>query len=270
MTRNLKVAIGSVGAIGKRVAEKIDSGIPGLTLTAVSANNKGAAKERLAHLNNQVPIVDLNELADLADVVVECAPSKMFRDIATPVIEQGKTFVPLSIGALLSNWDLVDRAAETGAAIRAPSGAILGLDALRAAAQGTINEVRMITTKHPRGLDGAPYLIENNIDVHSITTKTRIFEGSARDGAAGFPANVNVAAAVALAGAGPDKTRLEIWADPEVDRNLHTVQVDADSAAFEMHMRSIPTPDNPRTGLIVGNSVIAVLRGLAAPLVVGA
>lgn len=266
----LKVAIGSVGAIGKRVAERIDAGIEGLELVAVSANNKDAAAKRLSHLNTELPIMDLGDLADHADVVVECAPSKHFREIAEPVIAQGKTFVPLSVGALLPNWDLVDRAAETGASIRAPSGAILGLDALRAAAEGEIFEVRMITRKHPRGLAGAPHLEQNNIDVDAISEATCVFEGSARDGAKGFPANVNVAAAVALAGAGPDKTRLEIWADPAVDRNLHTVKVDADSAAFEMHMRSIPTPDNPRTGLIVANSVIAVLRGLAAPLVVGA
>ncbi len=95
-----------------------------------------------------------------------------------------------------------------------------------------------------------------------------MFEGSARDGARGFPANVNVAAALALAGIGPDRTRLEIWADPTVTRNTHTIEVEADSARFRMTIENIPS-ENPRTGRITALSVIACLDGLVAPLRIG-
>jgi aspartate dehydrogenase len=96
-----------------------------------------------------------------------------------------------------------------------------------------------------------------------------VFEGSAREGARGFPANVNVAAALGLAGIGPDRTRIEIWADPGVSRNTHTIEVDADSARFTMTIENVPSAENPRTGRITALSVIAALRGLVAPLKIG-
>ena len=153
-------------------------------------------------------------LAQSCDIVVECLPPDMFRKVATSVIEAGKIFMPLSVGQLLENWDLVERAKQTGARILVPTGALLGLDAVRAAAEGTIHSVKMVTRKPPNGLEGAPYLVERGISLKDLKAPKKIFDGSAREGARGFPANVNVAAALSLAGIGPDKTRLEIWADP--------------------------------------------------------
>ena len=127
----------------------------------------------------------------------------------------------------------------------------------------------MVTRKPPQGLAGAPYLVANNISLDGLTAPLKIFDGSARDGARGFPANVNVAAALSLAGIGPDRTRLEIWADPGVERNMHTIEVDAESARFTMSIENVPSAENPRTGKITGLSVVALLRRLVAPLVVG-
>ena len=141
-----------------------------------------------------------------------------------------------------------------------PTGALLGLDAVRAAAEGAIRSVTMITRKPPRGLAGAPYLEQHGIALEGLGAPLRVFEGSAREGARGFPANVNVAAALSLAGIGPERTRLEIWADPGVERNTHRIVVEADSARFEMQIENVPTEDNPRTGKITRSSVIAALR----------
>ena len=96
-----------------------------------------------------------------------------------------------------------------------------------------------------------------------------IFKGSATEGAKAFPANVNVAAAVGLAGIGANETELEIWADPNLKRNTHKVEVDADSAIFEMSIQNVQTPENPGTGKITGLSVIACLRGLKSPFKIG-
>lgn len=266
----IRIAIGSLGTIGLNVAERLDQGIDGLTLAAVSASTATAAQQRVAHFKNSPQAVPLNELADHADIVVECAPAAVFRDIAEPAIAAGKIFMPLSVGALLSHWDLVDQARQTGAQILVPSGALLGLDAVRAASEGEIHSATMVTRKPPAGLAGAPHLIDNNIDIENLTEPKLVFEGSARDGAKGFPANVNVAAALSLAGPGPDNTQLQIWADPTVTRNTHTIKVDASSASFEMKMLSIPTTEKPATGRIVALSVIASLRARVAPLVVGA
>jgi aspartate dehydrogenase len=165
--------------------------------------------------------------------------------------------------------DLVERAKETGARLVLPTGALIGLDAVRAAAEGEIASVTLETRKPPRGLAGAPYLVDNDISVEHLNTAKKVFEGNAREAAKGFPANVNVAAALSLAGIGPDRTSVQIWADPEVTRNTHTIRVEADSARFTMTIENIPTEENPKTGKITALSVIATLRRLTAPLTAG-
>lgn len=265
----LTVAIGGFGVIGQAVARKLDDGIPGLRLIAVSARDRDAAARRMAGMARPVQVNGLGELAALADVVVECAPAAVFAEVAEPAVEAGRIFIPLSCGALLDHPGLCDRAARTGARILVPTGALLGLDAVRAAAEGTIHSVGMVTRKPPRGLAGAPHLVRNGIRVDNLTAPLKVFEGTAREAVRGFPANVNVAVALSLAGIGPDRTGIEIWADPAVERNTHTITVDSDATRFTMTIEGIPAPDNPATGLLTPLSVIATLRGLASTMKVG-
>ena len=124
--------------------------------------------------------------------------------------------------------------------------------------RATFASVNMITRKPPNGLYGAPYLVEHGIGVLASTEPQRVFTGSAREAARGFPANVNVAAALALAGIGPDRTTVEIWADPEVTRNIHRIEVEADSARLSMQIENVPSAENPRTGRLTPLSVIAL------------
>jgi aspartate dehydrogenase len=264
----LRIAIAGLGAIGLKVAKALDLGIPGCVLTAVSANDRGKAVARLAHLAHPPPVVAIGELEPLADLVIECAPASLLPAIAEPFLRAGKTALVLSVGAILVNEHLVDLARQHGGQLVVPTGALLGLDAVAAAAEGTIHSVRMVTRKPVRGLAGAPYLAEHNIRIEDITAPLRIFEGTPREAAVGFPANLNVAVALSLAGIGPDKTTLEIWADPSLERNVHRIEVVADSASFSMQIENVPS-DNPRTGRITALSVISYLRKLGAPLRVG-
>jgi aspartate dehydrogenase len=126
----------------------------------------------------------------------------------------------------------------------------------------------MTTRKPPAGLAGAPYLVANKISVEGLNEAKRVFTGTAREAAAGFPANVNVVAALALAGVGPDRTMIDIWADPGVTRNCHSIEVDADSARFTLAIENVPS-ENPKTGRIVALSVLATLQKMTAPLRVG-
>jgi aspartate dehydrogenase len=268
-SESLSVAIGGLGAIGLPVARRLDAGIEGLRLTAVAARDRDKAEAKMKDFRTPVPVLGLAELAEHADVVVECAPAACFLEAAEPAIAGGRVLVTVSPGALLSHMELAERARKTGARIVVASGALLGLDAVRAAAEGEICSVKMVTRKPPGGLAGAPYLAERGIALDGLTAPLKVFEGSAREGARGFPANVNVAAALSLAGIGPDETRLEIWADPSVSRNTHTIEVEADSARFQMTIESVPSEENPRTGRITPLSVIATLRRLVAPLVAG-
>ncbi|MFD1702782.1 aspartate dehydrogenase [Methylopila henanensis] len=263
-----RVAVAGLGAVGLRVAEALDEGLPGCALAAVSANDLTRARARLGRLRTPVPVVPIEELEPLADIVVECAPASLLPAIAEPFLRAGKTVVVLSSGALLANEALVDLARAHGGQIVVPTGALLGLDAVTAAAEGEIRSVRMVTRKPVRGLAGAPYLVENGIAIDDIAEPLRIFKGTPREAAVGFPANLNVAAALSLAGVGPDRTTLEIWADPALTLNTHHVEVEADSATFRMTIENVPT-DNPKTGRITALSVIAYLRKLGAPLRVG-
>ena len=266
----LRVAIGGFGAIGKVVAGALDDGIEGMTLAAVSARDAARAEAAIAKFAKPVPVLPLGRLWEDADIVVECAPAKHLRDIAEPALAHGRTLVTLSCGALLDNVDLVGLARAHGGRILVPTGALIGLDAVQAAALGDgIRSVRMITRKPPNGLDGAPYLVEHGISVDGLNAAKLVFSGSAREAARGFPANVNGAAALALAGIGPDRTTIEIWADPAVDRNIHRIEVEADAAHLSMEIQNVPSLENPRTGRLTPLSVIALLRKLASPLAIG-
>ena len=264
------VAIAGLGAIGLRVARAVDAGdVPGMTLAAVSARSLDGARTRVAEFKKAPKAVPLAELAGHADIIVECVPAAAFREVAEPVIAAGKWLLPLSVAGLLNHMDLVEKARASGGRIVVPTGALLGLDTVRAMAVGKIHEVRLETRKPPAGLAGAPHLIENNIDVEGLTAPLCVFRGTARQAAKAFPANVNVAAALGLAGLGPDQTQVEVWADPGVDRNHQSVTIRSDSGEAKMSIANIPSPDNPRTGRIVANSVIATLQRFTAPLTVG-
>jgi aspartate dehydrogenase len=265
---DLRVAIVGLGAIGRKVAAALDQGVAGLALVAVSAQNPEKHQAWLAGLTKPPAVLPIEALVDAADIVIECAPGKLVRSIVAPFVTNGKIAVVVSVGALLDNEDLIELAKQNGGQIVVPTGALIGLDAMTAAAVGTVHSVRMVTRKPPLGLAGAPYIVEHNIRIEGLTEPLRVFEGTAREAAKGFPANLNVAVALSLAGIGPDRTTLEIWADPTVTRNMHRIEVEADSARFSMSIENIPS-ENPKTGLITALSVIACLRKLRSPLRVG-
>ena len=265
----LRIAIAGLGAIGKAIAVTLAKGsVPGVVLTAVSAKNHEKAQQFVSTLGVPVKVLNLSQLEPEADLVIECAPAALLPDIATPFLKAQKQVIVLSVGALLFNQGLIDWARQEGGIIHVPTGALIGLDAVIAAAEGKIHSVRMVTRKPPNGLAGAPHLLENKISVEGLTEPKKVFEGNARAAAKGFPANLNVVVALALAGVGPENTLLEIWADPTVVRNTHSIVVDSDSAKFTMTMENIPS-ENPKTGRIVAPSVIALLRKMQSSFKVG-
>lgn len=264
----IPVAIAGFGAIGRKVGQRLDEGIPGLRLAAVSARNVERAAGIVAKYRNPVLIAPVEKLTEFADIVIECAPAEIFTEIAEPVVRAGQTLVVISVGALIAHPEISELAKETGARILVPTGALLGLDAVQAAAEGKIESIRMISRKPPIGLMGAPFLIEHGIDLRGITKPLKLYEGSVREAVKGFPANLNVAAALSLAGIGPDRTIIEIWADPQLTRNTHTIVVVSDSAEFTMTIANIPS-ENPKTGKITALSVIAALRKFRSPVCIG-
>jgi aspartate dehydrogenase len=263
-----RVAIAGLGAIGRVLARRLTDGIPGVSLACIAARDEAKARTWLDEQKIDCPIVPLEKFPQHADLAIECAPAALLDQICRPMLQAGKSVMVLSCGALLPRPELIELAKAHGGRILVPTGALLGLDAVAASAEGTIHSVRMTTRKPPIGLVGAPHLVNNNISVEGLNAAKLVFSGTAREAAAGFPANVNVAAALSLAGIGPDRTMIDIWADPAVERNCHSIEVDSDSARFTLSIENIPS-ENPKTGKNVALSVIAALRKLHAPLAVG-
>jgi len=263
-----RVAIAGLGTIGRAVARRLAAGMPRLVLACAAARDAAKAKAWLDEAEISCPLVEIEEFPRYADLALECAPADILERICTPMLTAGKRVMVLSAGALLPRPHLIELARRHGGQIMVPTGALLGLDAVAAAAEGTIHSVRMTTRKPPRGLAGAAYLVKHGISVEGLNAAKCVFAGNAREAAAGFPENVNVAAALSLAGIGPDRTTIEIWADPAVTRNCHSIEVDSDSARFSLSIENIPS-ENPKTGRITALSAIAALRKLNAPLRVG-
>ncbi|AKS45357.1 aspartate dehydrogenase [Octadecabacter temperatus] len=266
----MKVGIAGMGAVGLSVAKALDRGtLQGLEFAGFCASSDSRGAELNKALTTPVPIYGMDSIADHCDIVVECLPPARFADIADPVIEAGKTLVVLSASQLLGRADLIERAKETGARIIVPSGAMLGIDALKAVAVGELKSVTIKTSKPVAGLLNAPYLAKVDVDLTKIKEPYRLMAGSVSEIAKEFPANVNVAAALSLAGLGPERTKMEIWADPSLSHNLHTVGVTSDSSDFTVSIQNRPSDENPATGRITAQSVIALFQQMTSNLIVG-
>ena len=269
MTNTIKVGIGGIGAIGMPVARWLDAGVPGLSLAGVSAGNKERAADRVLDFASSPPVLDLPELVTSSDILVEALPPQHFGELADLTVTAGKKLIVLTLTSLLPRLDLVEKALGSGGQIIAATGALVGFDAVRAAAKGEIYSVTMKTRKPPGGLKKAAFVVEQGINLDDLTEPLCLYSGSVRDAAAKFPANVNVSVGLALAGIGPDKTQYEIWADPAMTRNTHEISVDADSTRFDMTIAGVPTEENPATGKLTPLSVMATLERFVAPLTVG-
>src|SRR3954454_12472742 len=212
----MRIAIAGLGTIGRVLARKLADGMPGLDLACVAARDEETARGWLDEEGIEVPIVPLEQFPQHADLAVECAPAAVLEQICRPMLKVGKQVMVLSCGALLPRPELIELAKQHGGRIVVPSGGLLGLDAVAAVAEGTVNSVRMTTRKPPNGLAGAPHLVKNGISVEGLNEPTLVFSGTARDAAAGFPATVNVVAAPALPAIRSDRPMIDIWADPSV------------------------------------------------------
>jgi aspartate dehydrogenase len=96
-----------------------------------------------------------------------------------------------------------------------------------------------------------------------------LFEGSAREAAKLFPQNLNVAATIALAGAGMDNTQVSVVVDPAAKGNMHTLTATGSFGSLSAQIMNRPSPTNPKTSWVVGLSIISNLDRYFAPIVVG-
>lgn len=267
--RTLQVGIVGMGTIGRAVAQALDAGNLAARLTAVNSRDLPRASRFCSTLHHAPAVVDLDELISRCDLVIEAATQEALTAIAPRTLQAGKDLMVLSVGGLLDHPDWPELAARRGCRLYIPSGAIVGLDGVKGACAGRIEAVTITSRKPPKGLAGAPYVREHGIDVFAVTEETLIFEGSAREACQGFPANVNVSAALSLAGIGPDLTRIRILVVPGATRNMHDIEVIGEFGRLTTHIENIPSDTNPRTGKLSYLSAIAMLREITSAVQCG-
>lgn len=264
----LRIGIVGAGTMGSMIAHAIDRGDVHARLGAIADIETRRAVDLAGRLSESPVVLGPAEIVDAVDVVVEAAGTDAVRQLLPGIVESGKQIVVLSVGGLIDMEGWIRRAGETGAVIRCPSGAIAGLDAVKAAMIGRVDSATIVTRKPPGGLRGAPFLVERGTDIENLSGPMVVFEGTAREACLAFPANINVAAALSLAGIGVDRTTVRIVADPGVERNSHTVEVRGDAGSVTTTTENVPS-DNPRTSRLAALSAIALLASMTGSLRIG-
>jgi len=268
-----RVAIVGFGAISQSVLEltKDDEGLR-MSQLIVSPGKEDAVREQLAGLGlRHVPQVR-SALAldtDRPDVLVECAGHGALTAHVLPALRQGVPCLVVSIGALSAPGmaeELEQAARQGGTQVHLLSGAIGGIDALAAARMAGLDSVTYVGRKPPLGWLGSP--AEEKLDLRNLKEKALFFEGSAREAARLFPKNANVAATLALAGVGLDQTRVELYADPAVNQNIHYYEAQGAFGNMAVTMQGKPLASNPKTSALTVYSVVRALRNLVSPLAV--
>jgi aspartate dehydrogenase len=197
-----------------------------------------------------------------SSLVLECASQEAVRLFARPLLKLGKDMIIMSVGALTDSAllsDLLDLSAENGTSLVLPTGAIAGIDAIRSAREG-LKSVKLITTKNPKALEGAPFFRKNNINLHAINKRTTIYYGTAAEAILNFPANVNVASILALAGLGMQKTMVRIVVDPRIRYNQHEVIAEGKFGKLNIKLKNNQAEGNPRTSYLAILSAIETVR----------
>jgi aspartate dehydrogenase len=261
----MKVGIIGGGTIARLFLEHIRGGYLGDTKVVALAGRTGRSRGKaLAKEYGVAYVTDLKGLlARKPDVVVEAASHEAVRKYAEPLLRKGVALIVLSCGAL-ANDSLrakLERAAEQkGALLYVPSGGIGGLDSLKAACVAGVDEVTIAVTKPPAAWKGIAYVEQLHVDLDGLREPCTLYEGPAREGVPLFPANVNIAAVLSMAGIGFDRTRLKVVADPALRYNTHYIDIRARTGNISIKLENVPAPDNPKTAWLACYSALAALK----------
>jgi aspartate dehydrogenase len=259
-----RIGLLGCGAIGTDIALAIDSGKIPAKLTHVYDFSKDASSKLIANLQLKPLITDNVGLLAAApvDLIVEAASQDTVRDNALTILQNGKDLMIMSVGALLdeSIFEIIKEGCKDfNKKVYLPSGAITGLDGIRAV-KDELDSLMLITTKNPKALRGAKFFETSKIELDEIKASTIIYEGTAQEAVKLFPANINVAALLSLAGIGSIKTKVRIVADPRTDKNTHEIQASGKFGKFSIKVENVPSENNPKTSRLAMLSAIECLR----------
>lgn len=273
MSKILKIGIAGCGAIGSSLAKAIVSDfaaqaqLSGLYDIDIEKAYKLANK----FANQKLAVLSLDNLINRTDLMIEAAKADCSFEIAKKAVLASRDIMIMSVGGIIQHYkELAVLAQEKNARIFIPSGAICGIDGLKAANCGKINKVVLTTKKPPKAFIGAPYILKRKISLDNITEETVIFEGNALSAIKFFPQNINVAATLSLAGIGPEDTLVRIVAVPEnKGENIHELEIESEAGRIIIRCENIAHPDNPKTSYMAVLSAVATLKQILHPVKIG-
>ncbi|MEA3560258.1 MAG: aspartate dehydrogenase [Candidatus Omnitrophota bacterium] len=259
--KKLKVGIIGCGVIGSALAKAIEEKFShSANLIAVSELDKVKAAKLVSSLTSKPGLLSIEKLINVSNLIIEAASKDISADIAYRALSAGKDVMLMSAGGLVGREDILRLADQKSCRLYIPSGALCGLDGIKAASIGRISSVALTTRKPPLGLEGAPYVVENRIDLSAIKQETVLFEGTVLEAVQGFPKNINVSAALSLAGIGPVKTKVKIITSPEYENNSHEVEARGEFGTLITRTENLPSPQNPKTSFLAVLSATATLK----------
>lgn len=262
----MRIGVIGCGAIGSVLCRFIDKELSDSELVAVCDIDKDKVERLVESLKCKPIITDIDTLIEKSELVVEAVSPSIVRSLMEKCIKNKKHLMVMSVGGIIQNMDLLNKLT---ARLFIPSGAICGIDGVKAASIGEISSVAITSTKSPRSLEGAPYIKKNKIDLGKIKEKTKIFEGNALEAIKGFPENVNVSATLSLAGIGPEKTKVKVVVDPEIKRNMHEIEVVGSFGKLYTRVENVLSPLNPKTSHLAVLSACATLKRLTGHVKIG-
>ncbi len=263
----MRIGIIGGGVMARLIFDSVQRGELGTATVVAVAGRSDASKGKALAKAYGAPFVTTIDalLATNPDVVIEAASHDAVRSHALPVLERGIAFIVLSGGALTDDAlraKVEAAAARHNAMLYVPSGGIGGLDALKGVCAAGAEHVEIAVTKPPAAWKDIPYVERLGIDLDRMTGPVVLFDGTAREGVPHFPANVNIAAVLSMAGIGFDRTRLKVVADPALKFNTHFIYIRGKTGTISIKFESVPAPDNPKTALLACYSAIAALKQL--------
>lgn len=265
-----RIGLVGCGAMGTKIAQAIATEFSDRArLSALYDIDSAKARALSGKLKKRnIVALSLQDLIKKSDFVLESASSNVSADIARKAIGQGRDCLIMSVGGLLAASDIFALARRKGCSLHIPSGAICGIDGLKAHALARIKKVTLTTTKPAQALKDSPYVVRNKINLGAIKKATEIFSGSAKEAVSYFPQNINVAATLSLAGIGADKTRVRMVCSPGA-QNIHEIEIESGAGRTFVRCENEPSPDNPKTSYLAILSAIAALKRIFEPVKIG-
>ncbi len=273
MRKKLKIGIVGCGAIGSSLAKAVvEEYFQDARLAAIYDIDpeKSRSLSRALRKNGSLVAAGLTQAIEKADLVIEASSAAAAWKIARSTLKNRRDIMIMSVGGILSRLDrLRGLARRSNARVYIPSGAISGIDALKAAATGRIDKVVLTTTKNPRAFKGVEYVEKKWPGLGSLKEPVILFSGSAERAVGLFPRNINVAAVLSLAGTGARHTKVVIIACASERKNMHEIAIECDAGSIFTRTQNVIHPDNPKTSYLAVLSAKATLRQIFDPVRVG-